>query len=139
MPRCPQPVPPIFQPEVAAQAIVRAAHIPRREWWVGWPAVKAILSSRLLPGLGDRIAARRAWSAQQGDEPAAGGRDGNLLQPVPGRQAAHGRFDARSRTRSWQAWASQHRAALAVAGALIAAGVWLASGRTRSGAAVPPL
>ncbi len=69
-----QPVPPIFQPEIAARAIVRAAREGRRELWVGWPAVKAILSSRLAPALGDRVAASRAYEGQQTQEPASAGR-----------------------------------------------------------------
>ena len=115
MPKRPQPVPPIFQPEVAARVIVRAAEQPRREWWVGWPAVQAILSSRLVPGLGDRIGARRAWDGQQSDEPATGDRLGNLVDAVPGSQAAHGRFDARSKADSRQLWWSMHRAPIALA------------------------
>ena len=110
-----QPVPPIFQPEIAARAIVWAAGRERRELWVGWPAVKAILSSRLFPGIGDRIAARRAYDGQQTDEPATGPRDGNLSEPAPGSQGAHGRFDACSRTSSGQLWWSMHRARVATA------------------------
>jgi len=106
-----QPVPPIFQPEVAARAIVRAAGGERREWWVGWPAVKAIVSSRLVPGLGDRIAASTAWKGQLSGD-AARDTAGNLLHPAPGRQAAHGRFDARSRSSSVQLWLSMHRTPL---------------------------
>ena len=70
LPRRLQPGSPIFQPEMAEDAIVRAAMHPRREVWVGWPAVKAILSTRLFPGLGDRLAARNAYEAQMTDEPA---------------------------------------------------------------------
>jgi hypothetical protein len=98
LPRRLQPVPPIFQPEMAADAIVRAAIHPRREVWVGWPAVKAILSTRLFPGLGDRLAARNAYEAQMTDEPAAANRADNLFEPVPGDFGAHGRFDDRARS-----------------------------------------
>jgi NAD(P)-dependent dehydrogenase (short-subunit alcohol dehydrogenase family) len=99
LPRRLQPVPPIFQPEMAADAIVRAALNPKREVWVGWPAVKAILSTRLFPGLGDRLAARDAYESQMTDEPAEPDRADNLFQPVPGDFGAHGRFDDRARPR----------------------------------------
>ena len=103
-----QPVPPIFQPEIAADAIVRAATRQRREVWVGWPAVKAILSSRVAPGIGDWMAARGAYAAQQTDEVASRGPD-NLFLPVAGAFAAHGRFDARAREWSMQWALSRHR------------------------------
>ncbi len=99
LPRRLQPVPPIFQPEMAANAVVRAALNPKREVWVGWPAVKAILSTRLFPGLGDRLAARDAYESQMTDEPAEPDRADNLFQPVPGDFGAHGRFDDRARPR----------------------------------------
>lgn len=119
-----QPVPPIFQPEIAADAIVHAAKHPRRELWVGWPAVKAILSTRLLPGLGDRLAAGSAWDGQQTPEPAAAGRPDSLFEPVPGRQAAHGRFDAASNARSLQWQLSKHRVVAGSLGiAALAAGI----------------
>jgi NAD(P)-dependent dehydrogenase (short-subunit alcohol dehydrogenase family)/uncharacterized membrane protein len=101
LPRRVQPLPPIFQPELAADAIVLAATRPQRETWVGWPAVKAILSSRVLPDLGDRLAALQAHDGQQTQEPAAP-RPDNLFEPVPGDYGAHGRFDARSRDSHWQ-------------------------------------
>jgi short-subunit dehydrogenase len=94
LPRRLQPVPPIFQPEMAAEAIVRAATEHRREVWVGWPAVKTILSARLLPGLGDRLAARNAYDSQMTDEPADPGQPDNLFAPIPGDFGAHGRFNS---------------------------------------------
>lgn len=120
LPRRPQPVPPIFQPEIAAAAIVRAAGSRRREWWVGWPAARAILSARLIPGIGDRLAAKMAWEGQMSMEAAAPKRIDNLFEPAQGRQAARGRFDARARTRMWQPWLSVHRVAAGVAGAILA-------------------
>jgi NAD(P)-dependent dehydrogenase (short-subunit alcohol dehydrogenase family) len=113
----PQPVPPIFQPEVAAEAIYRAALHPRREWWVGWPAVKAILGQRVIPGALDRLLARTAYSGQRSNDPLPPGRRDNLYAPVPGDHGAHGRFDARSKRRSVQLELSIHREAIA-AGAL---------------------
>jgi NAD(P)-dependent dehydrogenase (short-subunit alcohol dehydrogenase family) len=117
--RRPQPVPPIFQPEIAARAIVRAAAHPRREWWVGWPAAKAILAQRAMPGLLDRLLAFGGWDGQLDEAPLPPGRADNLHAPVPGDPGAHGRFDDRARERSVQWWLSTHRGALA-AGAIAA-------------------
>jgi NAD(P)-dependent dehydrogenase (short-subunit alcohol dehydrogenase family) len=128
MPRRAQPVPPIFQPELAARAIVRAARSTRREWWVGWPAVRTILSARLVPGLGDRLAAHLAWDQQMTSEAADPDRAGNLFEPVPGSQAAHGRFDRHARASALQPWLSQYRwplAALCVVACIVGAAVLL--------------
>ena len=116
----PQPVPPIFQPEVAAEAIYDAALRPRREWWVGWPAVKAILGQRVIPGVLDRLLAREGYSGQHTDEPLPPGRRDNLYAPLPGDHGAHGRFDARAKSRSLQVDLNLHRGAIA-AGAMAAA------------------
>jgi NAD(P)-dependent dehydrogenase (short-subunit alcohol dehydrogenase family) len=118
-----QPVPPIFQPEVAADAIVLAATRPRREMWVGWPAVQAIASSRVAPGLGDHVAARSAWDGQTTDEPAPPDAPDNLFEPVPGERAAHGRFDDRARPRSLQWEMARRRAPLFAVLALVAVAV----------------
>jgi NAD(P)-dependent dehydrogenase (short-subunit alcohol dehydrogenase family) len=100
LPRHPQPVPPIFQPEVAAKAIEHAAEHAPREILVSWPTVKAVLGERIAPGLLDRYLARTGYDSQQTDEPLEGEREGNLFEPVPGDFGAHGRFDHRSRDRS---------------------------------------
>jgi NAD(P)-dependent dehydrogenase (short-subunit alcohol dehydrogenase family) len=109
LPRRPQPVPPIFQPEVAARAIVWAAAHDRRELTVGGPTVLALLVDRLAPGFGDRILARIGYEAQQCDAPVEPGRADNLWQPVAGMHAAHGAFDDRAQTHSFQFWAVTHR------------------------------
>lgn len=119
-----QPVPPIFQPEIAGDAIVWAASHHRREVWVGWPAVKSILSTRVVPGLGDWLAAKMAYEGQQTGEPARE-RSDNLFQPMPGDFGARGRFSARSKDRSWQWLLSKHRWRLAGAAALVLAGIAL--------------
>jgi NAD(P)-dependent dehydrogenase (short-subunit alcohol dehydrogenase family) len=100
LPRHPQPVPPIFQPEVAAKAIEHAAEHAPREILVAWPTVKAVLGERIAPGLLDRYLARTGYDSQQTDEPLDGEREGNLFEPVSGGFGAHGRFDHRSRDRS---------------------------------------
>jgi NAD(P)-dependent dehydrogenase (short-subunit alcohol dehydrogenase family) len=120
IPKQPQPVPPIFQPEVAAEGIFRAALHPRRELWVGWPAVKAILGTRVIPGLLDRLLARAGYDGQHTDDPLPPGRRDNLYEPVPGDHGAHGRFDARSKPYSVQLWLNLHRAAIASGLALLA-------------------
>jgi short-subunit dehydrogenase len=124
LPNRPQPVPPIFQPELAARAILWAARHRRRELWVGWPAAQSILSARVVPGLGDRLAEALAWEGQQADEPAAAGRVDNLFEPVAGLQGAHGRFDARARATSVQFWLASHRPHVAVAIILVASAAW---------------
>lgn len=122
LPRQPQPVPPIFQPEVAARAIVWAARHPRREVWVGWPSVKAIFANKWIPGLLDRYLAKTCYSGQQTDEPIdAAQRPANLFEPVEGGYGAHGRFDSKAKSGSWEFWFRTHRPAVFTAAALLAA------------------
>jgi NAD(P)-dependent dehydrogenase (short-subunit alcohol dehydrogenase family) len=125
MERKPQPVPPIFQPEVAAAAIVWAAHNPRRELYVGWPTVKTILGNRFFAGLADRYLARTGFERQQTDEPVEPDREGNLFEPVPGDMGAHGEFDREAKPRSLQLWATQHRDWLGLAAGAGAAALGL--------------
>ena len=120
IPKQPQPVPPIFQPEVAAEGIYHAAIHPRRELWVGWPAVKAILAQKLIPGILDRILAKQGYEGQHTDDPLPPGRRDNLYEPVPGDHGAHGRFDARSKPYSVQLWLDLNRTLLLGAAALLA-------------------
>ncbi|MFC7551016.1 SDR family oxidoreductase [Plantactinospora sp. GCM10030261] len=119
-----QPVPPIYQPEVAARAIVHAADHPRRrEYWVGASTVATIMANRLIPGLLDRYLGRTGFASQQTDEPAPPDRPSNLWHPVDdGRgtdAGAHGGFDDRAHDRSPQVWLSRHRPLL-TAGAVAA-------------------
>ena len=109
----PQPVPPIFQPEVAARALLKAAEHPRREIWVGFPNIKAIVAQKLAPALLDRILARWGYDGQITNQPEPAGRADNLFAPVAGDHGAHGRFDPLARRYSWQLWANEHRAAVA--------------------------
>jgi short-subunit dehydrogenase len=121
LPRKPQPVPPIFQPEVAAAAILWAAEHDRREVLVGWPTVKAVWGQKVIPGLLDRYLAATGYDAQQYDGVVAPSRPDNLWAPVPGDFAAHGEFDARARERSSQFWVTTHRRGLALAAAGVGA------------------
>jgi short-subunit dehydrogenase len=127
----PQPVPPIYQPEVAARAIADAAEHPRRETWVGLPTVLTIVGNAIAPGLLDRYLARTNIKAQQvPDRPIdPHQRRDNLFAPPPGDPGAHGIFDARAHARSPQTWLAEHRGTVAAAGALAAAGAAL--GRRR--------
>jgi NAD(P)-dependent dehydrogenase (short-subunit alcohol dehydrogenase family) len=114
LPRKVQPVPPIFQPEVAAEAIYFAAHNPRREFYVGAPSVAVIVANKFVPGLLDRYLARTGYDSQQYDGPEDPNRSNNLWEPVPGDHGAHGDFDARARNWSQQLWTSEHRTWLAL-------------------------
>ena len=119
-----QPVPPIFQPEVPARAIYFGAFNPRRQIWVGFPTVKAILANRIAPGLLDRYLAKFGYSSQMSNEPSDPDAPGNLFEPVPGAYGAHGRFDALAKTRSWEMFFSRHRNAMWAAVAIgVVAGV----------------
>jgi NAD(P)-dependent dehydrogenase (short-subunit alcohol dehydrogenase family) len=125
LPRRPQPVPPIYQPEIAARAILYAADHPRREIWVGARTVLGILGNRLAPGIADRYLGRTGYDAQQYDGLDDRHRANNLWEPVPGDHGAHGSFDDRARGHSPQLWATTHkRSLLALAGAGIASLAW---------------
>jgi NAD(P)-dependent dehydrogenase (short-subunit alcohol dehydrogenase family) len=124
LPRKAQPVPPIFQPEVAADAIYFAAHhAERREFYVGWPSAKAIIGDKFISGLLDRFLARTGYDSQQHDGLEDRNRIDNLFAPVAGDHGAHGDFDSRAKSRSAQWWMSKHRAALAISVIIIAIAV----------------
>ncbi|MCQ4083756.1 SDR family oxidoreductase [Streptomyces sp. RB6PN25] len=124
----PQPVPPIFQPEVAARAIVHAADHPRRrEYWVGGSTTATLIANAVAPGLLDRYLARTGYASQQTDEPKPPDSRDNLWQPLDdacGQDfGAHGRFDETAKAHAVQAWASRHHGTLALAGLGTVAGV----------------
>ncbi|MGE3833394.1 MAG: SDR family oxidoreductase [Acidimicrobiia bacterium] len=100
LPNRPQPVPPIFQPEVPAEAIVDVADNPKRELSVGWPTVRAILADKLVPGVLDVYLGATGVASQQTDQPADPDRPSNLWEPVAGLHRTHGAFDDRARDRS---------------------------------------
>jgi NAD(P)-dependent dehydrogenase (short-subunit alcohol dehydrogenase family) len=124
LPRKPQPVPPIFQPEVAARAIYWAAHHDRRAITVGAQASAILWGNKFLPGLGDRYLARTGYDSQQTDEPRDPGQSNNLHSSVPGDAGAHGAFDDRAHDRSVQFALNTHRslAAATIAGLGVMAG-----------------
>jgi NAD(P)-dependent dehydrogenase (short-subunit alcohol dehydrogenase family) len=122
LPQQAQPVPPIYQPEIAARAIVyAAAHPRRREYWVGGSTVGTLLANAIAPGVLDRYLARTGFQSQQTDQPHDPTEPGNLWRPADGApgedHGAHGVFDATAKTRSWQLWASQHHGLLALVAA----------------------
>ncbi|HZV52846.1 MAG TPA: SDR family oxidoreductase [Candidatus Dormibacteraeota bacterium] len=126
LPRHPQPVPPIYQPEVPAEAVYYAAHHRRREVICGGMALAVVLGSTFFPGLADRYMARTGVRSQQvEDMPSPPDRPSNLFQPVEELAATHGIFDRRSHERSYQTWATTHRPAVAVAGVLAGLGLGL--------------
>jgi NAD(P)-dependent dehydrogenase (short-subunit alcohol dehydrogenase family) len=106
LPRHPQPVPPIYQPEVAAEAIVWISEHRRRQLYVGAPTLKTVLGNRIAPWLVDRYLARTGYEGQQTDEPVDPERPDNLFAPVPGDHGSHGRFGEGARTRSLLTWLS---------------------------------
>jgi NAD(P)-dependent dehydrogenase (short-subunit alcohol dehydrogenase family) len=121
-----QPVPPIYQPEVAAAAIVWAAYHKRRELPVGWSTLLALLASKVAPGLADRYLARTGYTAQQTETPRDPQNPHNLWEPVPGDHGAHGRFDHRAHHQSLHLWATTHRGLLTLAGVGLASAMWIA-------------
>ncbi len=134
LPRKAQPVPPIYQPEVAAKAIVYAAdHPKRREYWVGESTLGTLLVNAIAPGLLDRYLAKTGFDSQQTDERRDPDQPVNLWEPADGPQGrdfgAHGAFDDRAWSRSPQLWASQHHGLLAgVAAGAVAVAAGLALG-----------
>ncbi|MGH9009067.1 MAG: SDR family oxidoreductase [Acidimicrobiia bacterium] len=116
LPRRAQPVPPIYQPELIARAVLHMAAHPRRQMWLTHTTILAIVGNRLVPGYLDRRLGREGVASQQTDEPADAGRPVNLWEPVPGDHGAHGAFDDRSRTSNLAVWASLHRRPLTIAG-----------------------
>jgi NAD(P)-dependent dehydrogenase (short-subunit alcohol dehydrogenase family) len=133
LPKKAQPVPPVYQPEIAAEAIVWAAYNDRRELYVGYPAVKTIVGNKIAPWYAERVLAREGIASQQRDEPEDPDRPHNLFDPVPGDHGAHGSFDEWAAGYSLQLWLTTHRIPLLFAAGSIIAGAALGSllGRVR--------
>lgn len=124
MPYQAQPVPPIFQPELAGEAIVKAAYSNRREFAVGFPAIKAMIANKFFPGLIDKILAKRGYEGQMTEEPTDPHRRDNLFEPMRGDFGTHGRFDAIAKQESLQYQLSSKRGP-AIAASIAAAAVLL--------------
>ena len=114
LPHKPQPVPPIFEPEVAADAIYWAAHHHEREVWVGMPTVAAIVGNKFIPGLLDRYLGRTGYASQQTSQPADPDAPNDLWEPVAGDHGAHGTFDSRAHAFCPELWTDEHRGLLAI-------------------------
>jgi short-subunit dehydrogenase len=128
-----RPVAPIYQPEVAARAIFFAATHRRRQIWLGYPTVQAILANRIAPGLIDRYLAKSGYIGQLTTEPTGPNAPANLFEPVAGDFGAHGRFDAEAKTRSWEMFTDRHRAAFwALAAVGVSASIGLLISRRRA-------
>jgi short-subunit dehydrogenase len=134
LPDHPQPVPPIYQPEIPAEAVYWAAHHQRRELWVGYSAFEAIIGgSMLAPSIADRYLARTGFKGQQiQGRPVPAGRPDNLFSPVPGLAATHGIFDSQAKTRSPLLALSKRRRWLgrAALGGVVAAAARVAARRS---------
>ncbi len=120
LPRKPQPVPPIYQPEVGARAVYHAAHHYRREWYVGGSTAVVITGNKFLPGVGDWYLGRTGFDSQQYDGASDPDRPNNLHEPLPGDHGPHGDFDARASDFSMQLWADKNCHWLGAAGLCLA-------------------
>lgn len=134
MPKHAQPVPPIYQPEVAARGVLHAAdHPKRREYWVGASTMGTLAANAIAPGLLDRYLARTGYSSQQTDQDRSPDQAVNLWEPADGPDGkdygAHGVFDAKAVSRSEQLWLSQHHGLLGIAAGAVAAAVGAALAR----------
>ncbi len=129
--RRPQPVPPVFQPEVAAEAILYAANGRHREVWVAGPTIKAILANTFVPRLLDRYLARHGYAAQLSHEAKDPDTADNLFESVPGRQAAHGRFDEQALDHSVALTLLKHRASVLTLLAVGSLVLWRSVGTLR--------
>ena len=140
MPHKARPTGTIYQPEVAADAILYAAENERREVMVGYTTVEATLGEKIIPGVLDKYLSRAAWEGSMLPEPADPEQPDNFWNPVPGDHGSHGPFDGQAHRYSAQLWATKHRAAIwggvAAAGVGLAAWLWL-SGRARQNGALP--
>jgi len=125
LPRKPRPMGKIYEPEVAARAILYAAAHNRRSIWVGAPTYKAIIGNKLSPSYADHVLARIGYKGQQTNEPVSPDRVNNVWEPVSEDRGTHGDFSAMSTNNSFTLWAATHRrwAALAAGIAAVSAGL----------------
>ncbi len=128
--RHPRPVAPVYQPEVAAEAIVHAAEHPRRELWVGVNTPILIAGNHVVPWIGDRYLARTNVEAQQGQEPIAADRPDYVDAPL-GDRGTHGPFDDEARPRSLQLALTKRRGGVGAGLAALAVGTGVVAARRR--------
>jgi NAD(P)-dependent dehydrogenase (short-subunit alcohol dehydrogenase family) len=120
LPNRPQPVPPIYEPEVGARAVLFASRNSGREMYVGYPTFEAIVGDKIAPGLMDRYLSGHGYEAQQTNEPDDPKRQNNLWSPVPGDHGPHGAFTGKAARSSPLLWLRMHRQAIAIAAAGLA-------------------
>lgn len=120
LPHKPRPMGTIFQPEVAADAILYAAEHNRREMFVGFSSLKAIVGNKIAPWYADHVLAKNGYEGQQTEEPDDPNRQNNLWEPIPGDHGSHGTFDDQAYDNSEQLWLSKNRKY--ILGGLIAVG-----------------
>lgn len=125
LPFKPRPMGTIYQPEIAAEVIEFASRNPRREYYVGWPTVKAIVGNKIAPWYADWVLSRNGYQGQMTDEPEDPERKHNLWQPLPGDHGAHGTFDQKARDFSAVTWASLHKGAVAASLLVVAGALFL--------------
>lgn len=130
LPGKPRPMGKIFEPEVAARAIVHVALHPQRELYVGYPTVQTIVGNKLIPGYLDNYLARTGFKGQQTSEPTDPNRQNNLYDPIPGDHGVHGNFKAQSWDVSPEVWAATHKAITLGSIVILGIGItWLFSKR----------
>jgi hypothetical protein len=108
LPRKPKPMGTIYEPEIAAQAIVYASEHNQREIFVGYSTVKAVIGNKLVPEYADKVLARKGYSGQMTNEPESSNRRNNLWEPIPGDHGAHGPFGNKALKFSLQTWLTLH-------------------------------
>lgn len=133
MPMVPQPVPPYYAPEVAADAVHWSAYHKRRELYVGFPTVKTIWGNKVAPWLVERVLAKQGYSGQQSDKPADPNRPDNLFSPPPGDPGAHGPYDEKERTSSIQTALAEKRGTLTILAGGVLAMTAAVAGKQRYG------
>ena len=126
LPRKPKPMGQIYEPEVAARGIVWVTKHPRRELYIGYPTVQAIIGNKIAPSLGDYVLANGGFKGQMTDEPADPNRKDNLWEPIPGDHGAHGPFTDKSWSFSPELWAAEYKVPLAAFALALVAGLFLA-------------
>lgn len=125
LPFKPRPMGTIFQPEVAAEVIEHASRSNRREYYVGWPTVKAIVGNKIAPWYADWVLSRNGFKGQMTDEPENPDRMNNLWEPLPGDHGAHGHFGHDASSFSPLAWASLHKGAVAATALVLLGSLFL--------------
>jgi short-subunit dehydrogenase len=131
MPLQPRPVPPVVQPEAIAEATLRAALHPKREYWVGWSTIKVILGNMLVPGFLDRYLAKAAFQAQETKRPVSVNRRDNLMTPVHELHRMHGRFGNEAASAAVAVAGPTTRLVPVIAGGVLLFVLGLLSGRRR--------